>query len=182
MNILIVISTLLLCPANHVDTSGIYQLQFKNIEGNNIDMSSYKGKQIILYEFNAANPDRDQMIELDSLFKSKSNLMVIAIPVKDFSGTSVSIASLNALLKDSLQLSYPVADLSMAGKTAAAQQHTLLDWVTHVEKNEHFNDDIDDEGYMFVISNTGILYSIMKKEINPTGSVMQEVLSNGPLQ
>jgi hypothetical protein len=33
---------------------------------------------------------------------------------------------------------------------------------------------------MFVISNTGMLYSILKKEFSPTGTLMQQILDNQP--
>ena len=182
MNLLILVSTLFFQTTNYADTSSIYQLQLKSIDNHIIDMSLYRGKQIIFYEFDAADPDKGQMVSLDSLFKSKTNLVVIAIPVQDFNNTVVSTDSLNRLLRDSFQVSYPVTDLSMAKKSAGPQQHPLLDWATHLEKNEHFNDDVNEDGYMYVISTTGILYSIVKKEISATGPIMQQILNNEPLQ
>ena len=181
MNLFILLSVLLFRPGNNVDTSSIYQLQFAGIDSNAINMSSYAGKHIILYEFDAAHPDKIQMTSLDTLYKqSSNNLAIIAIPVKDFDSADISKDSLKALLRDSFQISYPVTDISQARKASAAQQHPLLDWVTHLEKNNHFDDDIAEDGYMFVISDKGVLYSIVKKDISPTGSIMQQVLSNQP--
>ena len=165
----------------HTDTSSIYQLQFEGIDNNIIDMSSYINEQIIVFEFDAANPDRQQIIALDSLYKNSNNLVIIAVPVKDFDSTAISNDSLRIILKDSLQVSYPVTGISLAQKDSPGQ-HPLLNWVTHLESNNHFNDDINDAGYMFVISKTGILYSIMEKEISPSGATMQEIIINQPLE
>lgn len=180
MNFVILLSSLLLSVSGYTDTSSVYQLNFNDIDGSIVNMSSYVGKQIIVYEFNAASPDKGQMIALDSLVKSRSNLAVIAIPVQDFDSTAISEDSLRTLLKDSFQLSYLVTDISNAKKSDSASQHPLLDWMTHVEKNMHFDDDIVADGYMFVISDAGILYSILKKEFSPTGTMMQQILGNQP--
>jgi glutathione peroxidase-family protein len=181
MNLFILLSALLLHPGNYTDTSSIYQLQFAGIDSNTIDMSSYVGKHIILYEFDAVHPDKTQMTSLDTLYKQNSNnLAVIAIPVKDFDSADISKDGLKSLLRDSFQVSYPVTDISLAKKAATTQQHPLLGWVTHLEKNNHFDDEIAEDGYMFVISDRGVLYSIVKKEISPTSPIMQQVLSNQP--
>src|ERR1700759_1705170 len=117
MNLFILLSAFLLHPGNYTDTSGIYQLQFAGIDSNTIDMSSYVGKHIILYEFDAVHPDKTQMTSLDILYKQNSdNLAIIAVPVKDFYSTEISKDSLKALLRDSFQISYPVTDISLAKK------------------------------------------------------------------
>jgi len=154
----------------------IYTLHFKNLDKEDISMYSYKGKKILIVEFNAGNPDRKQLRSLDTLFRQlKTYLVVVAIPVEDF-GMAMPEKSLVTLLRDSMDLSYPIAAISKAKKDKGTAQHALLQWLTNKANNQHFNTDIEEDGQMYIVSETGVLYASVKKSVSPTGRVFKELL------
>lgn len=66
------------------DSSKVYNLQFKSIDGTKINMLDFKGRQTLVVEFSASNPDRKQLVSLDSLYRSrKASLQIIGIPVNN---------------------------------------------------------------------------------------------------
>lgn len=154
----------------------IYALHFKSLDKEDISMSSYKGKKILIVEFNAGNPDRRQLRALDTLFRQiKTYLVVVAVPVEDF-GTAMPEKSLVKLLRDSLGLGYPVAAVSKAKKNKGTDQHTLLQWLTDKANNKHFDTDVEEDGQMYLVSETGVLYASVKKSISPTGRIFKNLL------
>ena len=143
-------------------TPSLYQLSFAGLDKDQINMSDYKGKKIIVVECDAAKPDKQELLFLDSLYKSrKSNLVVIAIPVEDF-GQTPQEKELKKLWRDTLKLSFPVAKISKAKKANGAAQHKLLNWLTNKNQNNHFEEDVDADGQAFVISESGSVYSCLK--------------------
>lgn len=159
----------------------VYQLQFNDLDGGLINMASFKGKKIIVAEYDAINPDRKQLAALDTLYKkNKNNLIVIAIPVTDF-GNSASEGNVKKLWKDTLQLSYFITKVSKAKKSNGNSQHRLFRWITNKNENGHFDYDVDNDGEMFMISENGALFAFIKKKINLTGSLMNKLLTQkGP--
>lgn len=154
----------------------IYTLHFKSLDKGEIDMSSYKGRKILIVAFDAGNPDRKQLRSLDTLYRQIATyLAVIAVPADDFN-TAMSPSSLIKLLRDSLGLSYPITEISKARKDKGNLQHDLLQWLTSKDNNQHFDDDIAEQGQMYVVSETGILYASFKKNVTPAGKVLKEVL------
>lgn len=164
------------------DSGSLYQIEFKDITGIDlIRMSNYTGKKLVVLEFNAASPDAFQLKSLDTLYKSsKGQFEVIAIPVNDF-GTPMESNALKSMLKDSLRLTYLIGDPGIAQKSAGSSQHPLLKWLTDVNDNLHFDDDITEDGKMFILSDTGTLYAILNKGFRPNNPLMQTILNNEPV-
>src|SRR5437016_2445425 len=82
-----------------ITVSSVYDISVTSLDGTTINLSSYRGKKILVYEFDGSSPDSSQLRYLDSLQRIDS-LQVIAIPATDF-GSSASLQDLNNL-KDSL--------------------------------------------------------------------------------
>jgi glutathione peroxidase len=157
--------------------SNLYTLSFEDLDGTQINMSDYRGKKIIIVEYDAANPDRKQLLSLDSLYKNNiSSLVVIAIPVSDF-GSNPANAAIKKLWRDTLKLSYTVTKISKAKKATGAAQHKLLRWVTGKDMNNHFDTDIDNDGELFVISEQGRLFANLKNKPDMMGWVMKNILN-----
>ncbi len=159
----------------------LYQLQLNDVDGGLISMSSFKGKKIIVAEYDASKPDRNQLLALDTLYKkNKNNLTVIAVPVTDF-GSTASEGDIKKLWKDTLQLSYVITKVSKVKKSNGNSQHKLFRWITNKTENGHFDYDVDNDGEMFMISETGALFAFIHKKINLNGSLMNRLLTQkGP--
>jgi glutathione peroxidase-family protein len=163
------------------DSTKVYKLEFKSLNNQNIKMSDLQGKQIVIVEFDALNPDRQQLLSLDSLSKQNDTAIgVIAIPVQH-SGDEVNKNNLKKLLQDTLRLSFIISDIGFAKKSSQSKQHPILKWATHVGLNKHFNNDVSEDGEIFVFSRTGILYARLGRLTGIGGGVMQRVLKDQPL-
>lgn len=156
--------------------SSFYQLQCKDLDQHTINLTAFRGKKVIVTEFDAGKPDRNQLLSLDSLYRQHaSSLAVIAVPVEDFSA-AMPVKTLKGLLIDTLKLSYPIAAIGKAQKKNANNQYQLLQWLTNKSLNRHFDRDIDEAGQLFVVSESGVLYATLKHQAWPTGSLVKEVL------
>jgi glutathione peroxidase-family protein len=51
-------------------------------------------------------------------------------------------------------------------------QHPLFKWLTHLNKNTHFDRDVEETGQLFIISKKGTLYGILGRQVS-TALVME---------
>lgn len=131
MNTLLMILAFgLFSNTQHQKPFEIYKIQFDGIDRNVISMADYQNKHLLIIEFDAAYPDRDQLMKLDSLYKSDTaQIAIIAIPALDFHN-SVNATILKSLLRDTLGLSFPISEVSYAKTEADTNQHVLMQWIT----------------------------------------------------
>jgi len=154
----------------------LYEIQFKSLDKARIDMSAYKGKKVIIVAFNAVNPDYTQLRSLDTIYqRHKNHVVIIAIPIEEF-GKAMPDKNLINLLRDTMNVNYPIAAVSKAHKKQDKEHHPLLQWLTNKSMNGHFDEDVEGNGQMFIINETGILYAVVKQKILPTGKMMMEIV------
>lgn len=159
----------------------IWQLGFYSIDSFYVDMKFYARKKIIIYAFDASNPNIQTLKSLDSLNRNGRNILgVIGIPVSDF-GTAKSKKFLLSIIQDSIKLSFPIANISK-GKKGSVDQHSLLHWITNSSKKNHFNIDIDEPNQFYIISTQGILYTVLGKDIDLLSKTMIGILNNEPME
>jgi glutathione peroxidase len=154
-----------------------YQLSFKALNNEQIALSDYHGKKILITIFDASNPDRASLAAFEQLYQQNINsVVVIAVPVSNFQTAVIDTTILKHLMYSTLQLSYPITEISQAQKTDGIAQHSLLAWVTHINQNAHFDEDIDGVGEMFVLSENGKLFARLKEAIPIAGNTMEKIL------
>jgi glutathione peroxidase-family protein len=171
----IIFIALFLLPVWLFGQQGLYDISFLDIKDNSIAVSAFSGKKIVIAVIDAANPDEPYLRMLDTLCRNNNaTLQVIAVPVTNF-GNAISNDSLAAIGKRQ-NLGYIISKAAKGKKEDAAQQ-SLLNWVSHISLNKHFDNDIEEPGQLFVISEEGILYAQMKRKILPTGPTMKKIIS-----
>jgi glutathione peroxidase-family protein len=136
----------------------IYDFQLTTMNNQVVNFSSFIGKKIIVSTFDAANPDVNQLLYLDSLQSASSNIKVVLVPARDFSPT-INLSTLTTQLA-SLNLKSTLVKPLLTRKTAGAKQDELFQWLTNSTANIHFNLDISGSGQMFGISEKGTLYAV----------------------
>jgi glutathione peroxidase len=160
------------CLAFTTQTS-IYDVQFQKLNGGNVNVSQFSNKKIIVIAFSAANPDGARLHYLDSLQTADTTLQVIGVPATDFSGQGNN-GVLNAL-SNSLSSKFVMSKQSLVKKIAGNNQHSLFKWLTQVTENGHFDADVVSDGQLFLISNTGSLYSVL--ENGAPNNILTQVLN-----
>lgn len=159
------------------DVSSLYQLSFPSIEsGQTIDMVTYQGKKVIVAVCSTKEPDLGLLRGLDSLLQNnKDKLAIIVVPVSDFNKSTAGKS-----IKGQWNISranYNIAAESTGRKLNGATQHPLLRWVTDVSQNKHFQHDVKESGDLFVISETGRLFAVLKQGGIKNRAVLENILT-----
>ncbi len=157
----------------YATSSSIYDIQLEKINGTDIQMSEYANRKIIVIPFNAASPDTARLHYLDSLQIADTSLQVIAVPATDFSGESSNAAlnSLSSLFSPKLVITKQAA----VKKEATVYQQILFKWLTHVNENGHFDLDVTGVDQLFIVSKTGVLYSVLDNDV--PNDILSQVLN-----
>jgi glutathione peroxidase len=152
--------------------SSIYDIQVESVNGDTISLSNYTNKKILITVINAAEPDPSQLEALDSLQKNDTSLVVIAVPANEFGGPGSDSAI--AAMQDSLGLEILITKSSYVTKGSGDNQVLLFKWLTDVNENSHFDTDVETVGKFFIVSKTGILYSVLSNDV--PADILDQVL------
>ncbi|MEP7373202.1 MAG: hypothetical protein ABI675_07390 [Chitinophagaceae bacterium] len=155
----------------------IYDINIQIVSsGQPVSMSSFANQKIIIATINAVNPDTVQLRYFDSLQTADKSLIIIAVPVVDSSGAGNDRQF--AKLQKSMSLDFIITRPARVTKNAGAKQHALFRWLTNVTGNGHFDTDVRTPGQLFIISRSGILYSVL--ESNVPARILSGVLNQEP--
>lgn len=145
--------------------SGIYGFDVQTDKGNTISLSAYKGKKMLIAVIGTdVLQKKDAISYLDSLQTSNPKVAVIVIPANDVNDTLANAATVNTLQTASDKVI--VAGIVAARKDKASNQNPLLQWLTHADKNGHFNADVETDNQLYLISESGVLYAVLGKGLS----------------
>lgn len=166
-----------LCSISGFGQSGIYQLSFQNIHNKELKMQPIAGKKIIVVISDISNPNKKQLLSLDSLYKkNQDKVSIIVIPVNDWDNGNSDKNKFKKLVLDTLKLSYNVTQISKAQKSNGANQQPLLKYLTDKTSNGHFDMDIQKGGEMFVISEKGNVFASIKESAAVSMALLQKII------
>ena len=139
--------------------SSVYQQQIVNKDGNNISISSFAGKKILIASCSAFTPELARLNVLNKLSKdSSAHLQIIIIPLLDIDSPASKLSVHSALL-DTAKFSFIVCMPVNGKKINAVSQAPLLRWLTNKSGNIHLDNDLQNSNQMFVVGENGILYA-----------------------
>lgn len=160
MKFIYLLLLLFLCDSLSAQTS-VYELNLQNLQGKTISMAAYKGKKIMIASISPENLKNGGLAFLDSIQSAYPNVAVIAIPASDFGGLK-NTEIVDELKKDvasKVTISMPVD----VRKDKGASQSSIMNWLTSIKDNKHFDDDVETDNQLYVISESGFLYAVMIK-------------------
>jgi len=155
---------LLLLSGHVFGQTSLYSLQIQTIDGKTISLANFKEKKII---FSVASPDKlhsKKFNFLDSVLVANPHVVVVVIPAEDFSGNSIS--GLLANIKNSASPRLVVMGSAKVKKDKRAEQNELMRWLTDTTHNNHFNADVKTDDQLYIVSESGILYSVLEKGVS----------------
>jgi glutathione peroxidase len=152
--------------------SSIYDINIRTINDDQVNMSAFKNKRILITTIKAKNPDFKHLQYLQSLQNADTALKIIAVPSLDFGGTG-EVQELISL-KNSMALNYIILKPVFTKKNTGSLQNDLLRWLTNANDNIHFNVDVKGIGQYFIVNKKGQLYSVLEKEV--PANVLEEIL------
>lgn len=172
MKTLLLLITLFACPVPF--QSDLYNIHFTTLDGQEITMSSFTGKKIVIVPVNGTYADSSLLKKIDTLQKtSPDSLVAIAVPAIDLNAAINESNLVN--LQNTLQLNIIISKPGKTAKSAGDDQHPLFKWLTRINENTHFDRDVNEAGQLFIISKNGTLYGILGHETST--ALAMEVLN-----
>ena len=155
--------------------SSIYSIHITTINGQDKSMEDFKGKKILIVVLPTTKAPNDSAFlrTIDSVSRNYSDrLSIIGVPSIEDGYNSSRLNELKNYYQSILGDRITLTRGMYTKKTSGDNQGELFSWLTHVEKNDHFNDDVDGAGQKFFISERGELYG----SIIPEGKLSAKVL------
>ncbi|NDW09217.1 glutathione peroxidase [Dysgonomonas sp. 520] len=145
----------------------IYSYKVKNIDGEEFDMSSLKGKKVLIVNVASKcgfTPQYEQLEKLYQMYKDE-NFVVIGFPSNDFKGQEPGT---NAEIKDFCQRNYGVtfpimSKISVTGKNIAP----IYKWLTEKKENGKLDSKVLWNFQKYMIDESGSLVDMAPSKESP---------------
>lgn len=140
--------------------SKVYDLTSTSVDGKSISLAGYAGKKIIVATFSISSMNAGNWKYLDSIQAVRKDLVIIIVPSTDLeaSGTVSKSTSLNTISGNTAI----VTSSAMVEKDKGTEQLPLLQWLTKVSQNSHFDISKGTDGQLYFISESGVLYAVLE--------------------
>lgn len=130
--------------------------------GKAISLKQYAGKKMLIAIVgNDLWKDKSPLLQLDSIQKANPSIVVVVLPASDFGNSSDS-----ALVSQDLQSSKTGLIKSAPApvkKSNGAARSNIVQWLTDVQLNSHFDMDVLTDYQLYFINETGGLYAVLGK-------------------
>lgn len=149
---------------SHAQTS-IYDFKVKDISGGTIDLSSFRGKKILIVNVASASDRASQYSELTNLSQQykETGLIVICFPSNDFNGEPKSDEDIKNFFRGTNSQFFLGKKLSVKGNTISP----LYEWLTLKSKNGVMDVPVKGDYQKFLISSTGKLMGYFSGQLSP---------------
>ena len=141
-------------PGNVSASSGIHDYQVVDIDGNEVSLSAYKGKAVLLVNVASKCGFTYQYEALEAVYKkySEQGLVVIGFPSNDFLGQEPGS---NEEIKEFCQAYFVTFPLFSKIKVKGKNKHPLYQYLTSRETNPNFGGRITWNFNKFLIDQQG---------------------------
>lgn len=135
-----------------------YNISFADVDGQEINMSDFRGKRILVVPMDAPSIDTIDFSYLDSVQNATPGLQIIVVPaINSLNGQTPQEVQ---VAKEHIHSTIILSALADITRNAEAYQHTLFQWLTKTENNQHFDIDGKPVQY-FLVSGKGTLYAVL---------------------
>jgi glutathione peroxidase len=156
--------------------SGIYNFNLNDIDGNNFNLSQYRGKKILFVNTASKSSFTSQYASLERLYqKYKDSLIIIAIPSNSFGNESRDNAQIKQFVTNTYHIHFIVTQKT---DVMGTNQSPLYKWLSHIEQNTIMSNAINDDFYKFLVDGSGKLVGAYVSSVDPMSNVIQNAISN----
>ena len=156
-------------------TKSIYTIEINSLNGNSIDLSSFKGKYILFVNVASECGFTSQYEDLQKLYeKYQDSLMIIGVPCNQFGGQEPGAAK---EIQSFCQKNYGVTFL-MTEKVDVKgnKQHPLYQWLTQKKLNGNTNSTIKWNFQKYLVDGKGELVNYYYSITNPLSTKITKQL------
>lgn len=157
--------------------TSVYAIPFELINGDTTDLSSFKGKKIIIVNTASDCGYTGQYEELQKLYEQKKNeIVIVGFPANDFKqqekGSNEEIAS---FCKKNYGVEFPLAMKTTVVKSP--DQHPIFKWLSDAKQNG-WNEQAPSWNFSkYVLNEEGKLLGYFDPGISPLGKEFLQVLN-----
>lgn len=162
----------------------IYSYSFYTIDGELRQMSIYKDKKLMIIVVPAGMKKNDTALlkminHIATTYQDK--LSVLAVPGTEDGYITGSSAPLKKWYRDYIGDQVTITE-AMGTRKATASRHLLFSWLTDVNNNTHFDEDVKGAGQIFFINEGGMLYGVLGPETKLNERLINTALTSNKLR
>ena len=152
-----IITLLLSCMNSYTyeDNLSFYDIKVKTIDGEDFDLSTLKGKKLLVVNVASKCGLTPQYKQLEELYKEykNQNFEVLAFPTSDFANQEYSDSQkISSFCKKNYGVTFPIFEkVSVKGKS----KHFIYQWLTEKNKNGKKNVSVLWNFQKFIIDENG---------------------------
>tara|TARA_B100001175_G_scaffold24966_1_gene18520 strand:- start:248 stop:850 length:603 start_codon:yes stop_codon:yes gene_type:complete len=165
-------------PQSHtVSVKSIYDIDVKDINGDAINLGTFKGKKIMIVNVASRCGYTSQYKDLQSLYKNNQDkLEILAIPCNDYgSQESGSNSEIKQFCEANFGVTFTMGDKQNIKSSPISP---LYKWLSSPELNG-WNSDLPSWNFCkYIIDENGNLTHFLKSNVNPSGSEIQNILAS----
>ena len=150
-------------------------ISMKDIDGNEIDFKSFKGKKLLIVNVASECGYTPQYKDLQALYEThKEDLIIIGVPCNQFGGQEPGSAM---QIKSFCEQNYGVKFLiTEKVDVKGANQHPLYNWLTSKVKNGKMDSEVKWNFNKYLLSETGELLEHFPSRVKPLGDEIASYL------
>lgn len=166
MKILTSLIALAMATGTFAQTSGFYSFKVKTLEGKDFDLSSLKGKKVMVVNVASKCGFTPQYKDLEALYERyNGELVIIGFPANNFMNQEPgSAAEIRQFCTENYGVTFPIMEkISVKGR----DMHPLYKWLTSKEKNGVIDAEVSWNFQKFLIDENGKLVDVLKPKEKP---------------
>ena len=147
-------------------TKNFYDFKIKTLEGENFDLSSLKGKKVMVVNTASKCGYTPQYKDLEELYqKYKDELVIIGFPANNFLNQEPGSAfEIRQFCTENYNITFPLMEkISVRGKDI----HPLYQWLTSKEMNGVMDSDVKWNFQKYLIDENGNLVDVLYSKEKP---------------
>ena len=142
-----------------------HDLSINSIDGDEIKMSQYEGKNVLIVNVASFCGYTSQYTDLQALSEKFENLEVIGVPCNQFGFQEpLSTDSIKSFCSSKYAVTFPMTEKT---KVKGKSQHPLFKWLTHKEQNKLDDFKVSWNFNKFLIDENGQLISHYGSGVSP---------------
>jgi len=164
--LLFAIITMMMPMALFSQNSGFYDFKVKTLEGEDFDLSSLKGKKVMVVNVASKCGNTPQYKDLEELYeKYQGELVIIGFPANNFGGQEPgSAAEIREFCSKNYGVTFPMMEkISVKGD----DMHPLYKWLTSKEENGVMDSNVTWNFQKYLIDENGRLVDMLNPKEKP---------------
>ena len=164
--LLLAVITMMMPMALLSQNSGFYDFKVKTLEGEDFDLSSLKGKKVMVVNVASKCGNTPQYKELEELYeKYQGELVIIGFPANNFGGQEPgSAAEIREFCTKNYGVTFPLMEkISVKGK----DMHPLYKWLTSKDMNGVMDSEVTWNFQKYLIDENGKLVDKLNPKEKP---------------